>query len=430
MIIGKHCKPKRFAGCISEDRQTRSDMPIARVTVQFPLSRSLWSRARKTCHFACPLAFVILCSLSCRRAQPLAPYTAYVVDYQSGTLTAVNLAQLRTTSSLPVAPHPVRVLERPGARQLYVVSEAGKVSVTAFPNLKILTTLDVGRSAKDLAFSPDGRSAYVLDPADQQLIFLDWEGVPGSSPEARIPRVTTRLRLEGTPSDLALSPDGKTLVVAEASPDSITFIDAVTHAILGSTGVGKSPGPMAILPDNSKVFVADTGEEKVSVATLPGRKLLSHIEIGVRPAALLLKPDGGEIFILGESSSTLVIVDAFHDNVEQTFPLGLNPVAGVFRRDMSVLYIANAGDGTVLALDVPNRQLLASTQVGMKPLALALTPDERILVVADRAAASLAILHADPTSLSKDRSLLITTVPVGVSPVDVVVPDYLNHGHY
>jgi YVTN family beta-propeller protein len=158
------------------------------------------------------------------------------------------------------------------------------------------------------------------------------------------------------------------------------------------------------------------------------RKLLSHIEIGVRPTAMLLKPDGGEIFVLAAPSSTLVIVDAFHDNVEQTFPLGRDPAAGVFRQDMSVLYIANAGDGSVLALDVQNRQVLASTHVGMEPRALALTPDpdERLLVVADRAASSLAILHADLTSLSNDRSVLITTVPVGASPVDVVVPNFIS----
>jgi YVTN family beta-propeller protein len=141
---------------------------------------------------------------------------------------------------------------------------------------------------------------------------------------------------------------------------------------------------------------------------------------------MLLKPDGGEIFVLAAPSSTLVIVDAFHDNVEQTFPLGRDPMAGIFRQDMSVLYIANAGDGSVLALDVQNRQVLATPHVGMEPRALALTPDGRLLVVADRAASSLAILHADLASLSNDRSVLITTVPVGASPVDVVVPDFIG----
>ena len=365
-------------------------------------------------------------SLACKRPAPLAPYTAYVVNHQGATLVAVNLADFRVTASLAVSPEPESVLLRPGTRQLYVVSDTGKISVAAFPHLHLVTTLGMGRSAKDLAFSPDGRTAYVLNAADHEVVFLDCQGEPGNSLEEAIPKATSRLHLDGTLSGLALSPDGKTLLAASSSPDEITFISTQTRQPLGTVEVGQMPGPMVILPDNSKVFVADTGEEKISAAAVPTRKLLSHIEIGVRPTALLLKPDGGEIFVFAAASSTLVIADAFHDNVEQTFPLGRDPVAGVFRRDMSVLYIANAGDGSVLALDVQNRQVLASVHVGMEPRALALTPDERLLVAADRAGSSLAILHADLTSLNRDRSLLITTVPVGASPVDVVVPNFIG----
>jgi len=387
-----------------------------------------WCLAGKRSFCVLPFALCLLTcsSVTCRRPPPLEPYTAYVVNQQSATLVAVNLADFRVTASLPLSPEPQQVLVRPSARQLYVVSASGKISVVAFPHLRLITTLDVGRSAKDLAFSPDGRAAYVLNPANHEVVFLDCEGGSSNSAEGAVPKVTFRLRLGGTLSDLALSPDGKTLVAASRNPDLITFISTEMPLPNESIEVGKSPGPMVILPDNSKVFVADTGEEKISAADVTSRKLFSHIEMGTRPTALLLKPDGGEIFVLSAPSSTLVILDAFHDNVEQTFPLGHDPVTGIFRQDMSVLYIANAGDGSVLALDVQTREVLASTRVGMEPRALALTPDQRLLVVADRAASSLAILHADPTSLSNHRSVLITTVPVGASPVDVVVPDFIN----
>jgi YVTN family beta-propeller protein len=338
-------------------------------------------------------------------------------------LAAVNLAEFRVTASLPVCAQPERVVVRPSARQLYVVSAAGKISVVAFPHLRAVAILDVGRSAKDLAFSPDGRTGYVLDPTDHEVVFIDSRGGRGDRPENAIPKVTSRLHLGGTLSDLALSPDGKTLVVASDHPGQLIFIATETPMILGTVAVGQAPGPMVVLPDNSKVFVADTGEEKISAVDMASRQLLSHIEIGNRPTALLIKPDGGELFVLATPSDTLVIVDAFHDNVEQTFPLGRNPVAGVFRQDMSVLFIANAGDGSVLAMDVQNRAVLASPHVGLEPCALALTPDERLLVVADSATSSLAILHADRASLDNDRSVLLTTLPVGASPIDVTVPD-------
>ena len=360
--------------------------------------------------------------MACHRAAPLTPYIAYVVNSQSATLAAVNLADFHVIASLGVSPNPERVVLRPQSHQLYVVSPNGKISVAAYPHLHLISTLDVGSSAKDLTFSPDGLAAYVLNAANHEVVFLDCQGGSGDPPEGAIPKATFRLRLAGTPSHLALSPDGKTLLVASSSPDQITFISTEKRQALGTVDVGQSPGPMVILPDNSKVFVADTGEEKISAASLPARKLLSHIEIGVRPTALLLKPDGGEIFILASSSSTMVIVDAANDDLENPFSLGRGPVAGVFNRDSSALYVANAGDGSVLAMDVQTREVLASVHVGMEPSALALTPDERLLVVADRAGSSLAILHADTASLSNDLSVLITTVPVGASPVDVVVP--------
>ena len=363
---------------------------------------------------------------ACHTPPPLKPYVAYVVNSQSSTLVAVDLTDFRVTASLPVVAQPERIHIRPQARQLYVASALGKISVVAYPHLRVVSTLDVGRSSRDMEFPPDGNAAYILDPADREVVFVDCVGGSDDAAERAIPRVTGRLRLGGTLRDLALSPDGKTLVVAAENPNLLTFINATARQPLGTVEVGQSPGPMVILPDSSKVFVADTGDEKVSIADVAERRLLSNIEIGTRPTAILLKPDGGEVFVLAAPSSTLAILDAFHDDLEQTFPLGANPASGVFRTDSSVLFIANAGDGSVLALDVQNRAVLAAPHVGLEPLALALTPDETLLAVIDRAGSSLAILRADPNGLTNNRSTLLTTVPVGASPADVVIPDLNN----
>ena len=76
-----------------------------------------------------------------------------------------------------------------------------------------------------------------------------------------------------------------------------------------------------------------------------------------------------------------------------------------------------------MALDVANRLALGSTFVGREPRALALTPDERFLAVADAGTSSLAVLIAEPSRLAATRSALLTSLPVGGRPVDVVVPE-------
>src|SRR5262249_42527727 len=150
------------------------------------------------------LVAVAVIAGACRRQHPLAPYIAYVVNQQSSTLAAVNLAEFRVTASLPVAARPERVVARPGARELYVVSPLGKTSVVAFPDLRVLATLDVGSSARDLQFSPDGRTACVLAPVEHELVFID-AAPRDAKPDTAVPIIAARVRLAGTPRALALT---------------------------------------------------------------------------------------------------------------------------------------------------------------------------------------------------------------------------------
>ncbi len=379
---------------------------------------------------ALPLSVLfLLATAAClrRRAPAPLPYTAFVVNHQSATVAAVDLAKLQVVKLITVAPQPERAVPRPQSRELWVVSASGKISVITYPQLEVVKTLTLGASARDLSFSRDGRRAFVLNPAQGQIVFLD--GETGKELARVAPALSTAAESSPTTkghegsaaalSALALTPDGKTLVASSALTNRLYFISTESRQVLGSVAVGKEPGAMVVLPDSSKVFVADAGEAKISAVAVATRQLLSHIELGIRPGVLALKPDGGEIFVLGAQGTSMVIVDAAYDNVEQSFPTGHDPVAGIFRRDSSVLYLANAGDGSVMALAIATRELLASLHVGVEPRSLALTPDERFLAVADAAANSLAILQTNPPAL-------LTSIPAGVEPVDVVVPDWLG----
>ncbi|MGH9397890.1 MAG: YncE family protein, partial [Terriglobia bacterium] len=59
------------------------------------------------------------------------------------------------------------------------------------------------------------------------------------------------------------------------------------------------------------------------------------------------------------------------------------------------------------------------THVGIKPQALALTPDERFLAVVDSGGGRLSLMRAATGDL-------ITSIPVGADPVDVVIPGWIG----
>jgi YVTN family beta-propeller protein len=355
----------------------------------------------------------IIGSISCHRRvidPPPLPYLAFVANQHGRSVAVVDLARFNVLASLAVAPDPDQVVVRPRSQEVYVVSTSGLISVIGFPDLRVIKSMRVGRSAGNLVFSPDGRLAYLLEPGAGQIVFIDCEQG----------REAARLRVGPNLSNLALTPDGKTLIAADGNSGNIYFISVDSRKVLGSILAGKGPGPMGILPDSSKVFIALAGENKISVVNVASRQFLSNLELGSTPSALIVKPDGGEIFVLSFEGATITVLDAFHDNVELSFTTGRQPAAAALRRDASVLYIASAADGNIIALDAPNRTVLPPpVHVGISPRALTLTPDERYLVVADSGSSSLAILRTD-------RNELVTTIPVGDLPVDVAVPDWLR----
>jgi DNA-binding beta-propeller fold protein YncE len=368
-------------------------------------------RPRAACAgIAAALAALSIIACKPRAASRPRPYVAFVANQQMNSVAAVDLDSLQMLASIPVGPSPTQVAARPGAKEIYAVSSTGSISVIGFPELHVTRTLATGRSAASLVFSKDGREAFVLDPADERLVFVDCDNH----------RVAGRLRLNGKPSSIALSQDGR-LLMAGVRPSELVFVDIGGKNVLSEVQVGQGPGSMTIRSDGKQVFVAAAGQSTVSAVDIPSRQLLANLTVAAPVSALLPKPDGGEVFALSSAGSVAVILDAYHDDVEQTLTMGQNPVAGAFTRDMSFFYVATAGDGNVTALDGQSRNVVSVVHAGTQPSALALTPDERFLVVTDAASASLAILNTDPLGL-------VTTIPVGSDPVHVVIPHWLWNG--
>ena len=359
---------------------------------------------------------------------PLRPYFAFVVNEGSSTLALVNLGTLQLTSSISLAPQPIKIIARPGTDELWILSRSGTLTVIKDPGLQIAASIHIGSAAAGFAMTQDGRLAAAYDPKADQVRLIDCNSRA----------VAGRIEAGAGISALAFTADGEMLVASDAAHDRLVLIGTGNHRILGEIAVGKEPGAIALLRDGSKLFVADVGEAKLSAIDLGSRQVLSNIELASAPGALVLKPDQGELIALGRDAATLMILDTFHDDVETEMPAGAKPAAAVITKDSSKLYIANAGDGTVEAIDLQNRVVLASTRVGVAPNALALTPDERVLAVADPASSTLAILGTEPLNpklkiKAKPPPVittlpLITTISVGARPVDVVIPDWLPEG--
>lgn len=101
-------------------------------------------------------------------------------------------------------------------------------------------------------------------------------------------RVTATAAVGNTPSGLAVTPDGKTLVLAERDDDQVALLDAATLARIATVKVGKHPFGVIVDAEGRRAYAADVESDDVSVIDLAERRLVGTVRTGKRPYVVAL----------------------------------------------------------------------------------------------------------------------------------------------
>jgi YVTN family beta-propeller protein len=119
--------------------------------------------------------------------------------------------------------------------------------------------------------------------------------------------VRARYPLKSTPSGMAISPDGRTLWVANGREASVSVVDLPSGQI-GTIRV--EPQPMGVAADaqGRRVYVASFGSSVVVVLDARTRAVLGTIRVGQTPRALAVSPDGHDLWVT-HSTRVVTLVD-------------------------------------------------------------------------------------------------------------------------
>jgi YVTN family beta-propeller protein len=90
--------------------------------------------------------------------------------------------------------------------------------------------------------------------------------------------------LQGSPSHgIAVSPDGKTLWVNSKLNSQVYVYSLPDVKLLSGIHVGDHPDWLTLTPDGKSVYVADAGSNSVSVLDTASRKEVTRIPVGQVP---------------------------------------------------------------------------------------------------------------------------------------------------
>lgn len=350
---------------------------------------------------------------------------AYVTNGGSGTVTVIDVVNVRIDREVPVGANPVAVAASPMRNEVYVVNrgsagQAGSLTVIDAEKNTVAATIGLHREPISIDLDPSGDLAYVANAGSNTISVVDLK--------AR--REVAAIGAGEEPVEARVSPDGKTLVVPNRQADSVSILDAAARPPARSVRAVFEDCPGAsdavILPDSSKAFVACTGGHQLMAIALahsqahPNQpdRLEAKMDVGEGPVQLALKPDGGELFVSNMLSDNISEVVTSTDDVGGAYMIGDEPIRGLVTRNNSLLYVSNvrSDEVTVYAID-DGKRLSPSIHVGEGPSALAFSAAGHLLFVTDTRSADVAVVR----TLSRT---LFTILPTGREPNAIAVKSF------
>jgi DNA-binding beta-propeller fold protein YncE len=278
---------------------------------------------------------------------------------------------------------------------VFVVNSGGaSISLIDMSSQKEVRRVPVLREPHHVALSPDGRSLLVGDTVGNEMLFLD----PATAAlQKRMPIAD--------PYQLAFSPNGKFLVVNGLARNQVDVYDAASMQLLKRFPIASMPSHLDYAPDSSRVFVSMQGTDSLVAIDLNRLAILWKEKVGKTPAGVLWHD--GRILVADMGTDYVAVVDPTDGHVVDRVHTGRGAHNLFLSPDRKIVWVNNRVGGTTTSLDAATLAPIRSYAIPGGPDDIAFAPDGRLWITR-RFAEKVAVL--DPTSGEYQ------TIEVGRSP--------------
>jgi YVTN family beta-propeller protein/autotransporter-associated beta strand protein len=253
-----------------------------------------------------------------------------------------------------------------------------------------------------LAVSADGQTLYASDAISNYVYFVDLAA-----------QQLDTVDLGKSVANVALSPDGRRLYVANSLDGSVSVLDTTTRGILATIGVAGTPEGMAFSPDGQILYVANYSDDSVAVISTATNRMTRAIPVEGSPTAVAVGPDG-RLWVASEVANRVTLIDVTAGDASTSIAVGRGPGGVVVAPDGSRVYVTNNFENSVSVIETATEAVIATIGVGSGPTEVVATPDGRLVYVVNGFSDSVSVIDAEDL-------LVATTAPVGNFPVGIAL---------
>jgi signal peptidase I len=289
------------------------------------------------------------------------PYTAYVGNFGSNTITPINTGTNAAGSTIAEGT-PSGIAITPDGTKAYVANyTAGTVTPITLATNTVGATITVGTNPYAVAITPDGKTVYVANHGSNTVTPIT----------VSTNTAGTAIAVGTQPYALAITPNGTKLYVTNAGANTVTPITVASNTAGTAIAVGTTPEAIAITPDGTKAYVANFGSGTLTPITVATNTAGSTIAVG-SPDSIAITPDGTTAWVADYSTATVTPVTLATGTVGSTVAVGTNPEAIAITPNGVTAYVTNYGSGTVTPITVATKTAGSAITVGTNPAAVAI----------------------------------------------------------
>jgi PQQ-dependent catabolism-associated beta-propeller protein len=284
----------------------------------------------------------------------------FVTNEGSDNLSVINGRTLEVEATIPIGERPRGIGFAPDHTELYIaVSEEDAIAVVDPASLKVLRKFPAGSDPETFAVHPNGHIYLSNEDAGLASAFDPKTG-------AKVAEVQVGLEPEG----VAVSHDGKTVVVTSESTNMLHFIAVPEHQIVQNVLVGARPRSAVFSSDDKLVYASAeiAGEvSKISTETFKPLATVRFDDDKAKPMEVMLSHDEKSLYVAGGRANEVLVIDTESMQVTKKIPVGKR-VWGLARtRDGSRVFSTDGASNAVSVIDTATNEVIKQVPVGELP---------------------------------------------------------------
>ena len=231
---------------------------------------------------------------------------------------------------------------------------------------------------------------------------------------------TVSWSLPGSPTFVALSPNGRIASVTRANPSQVVVLDTTTGHQIGTVAIPAGPAQfVSASHDGKRIYVSvfeDTPESPVHEIDVIDTRILTQtaaIAQTARPFRVAVSPDDKRLLVPNHDIAQVSVVDAATNQVTGVIDTPPNPHWVSFSRDGKLAFAANHMSNVVSVISMATQRVLAILPVGISPHSIEANPRYPIMANTDYDGDEV-------TMCDSDTLQVVATIPVGHNPQDIV----------